>query len=102
VRPISFFRIPLYASGEKTVKAPIFVNDVSNAIYAAIREPMSVGQTYEIYGPERYKLRELIEYCLRYMRRKKKKIILFITKKEKFLNKILHLEKWYAINPSLC
>ncbi|CAF3926040.1 unnamed protein product, partial [Rotaria sp. Silwood1] len=50
VRPLSFLRVPLYASGEKTVKAPIFVNDVSNAIYAAIREPMSVGQTYEIYG----------------------------------------------------
>jgi hypothetical protein len=26
------------------------VNDVSNAVYAAIREPMSIGQTYEIYG----------------------------------------------------
>ncbi|UJR31407.1 hypothetical protein I4U23_018900 [Adineta vaga] len=70
VRPFSFLRVPLYASGEKTVKAPIYVTDVSNAIYAAIREPMSVGQTYEIYGPERYQLRELIEYCLRYMRRK--------------------------------
>jgi nucleoside-diphosphate-sugar epimerase len=70
VRPMSFLRVPLYASGEKTIKAPIFINDVSNAIYAAIREPMSIGQTYEIYGPERYKLRELIEYCLRYMRRK--------------------------------
>ena len=61
------------------------VNDVSNAVYAAIREPLSIGQTYEIYGsvipfesferhvlrsPERYQLRELIEYCLRYMRRK--------------------------------
>lgn len=70
VRPLSFSRVPLYASGEKTVKAPVFVNDVSNAIYAAIREPLSIGQTYEIYGPERYQLRELIEYCLRYMRRK--------------------------------
>jgi len=69
VRPVSFARVPLYASGEKTIKAPIYVTDVSNAIYAAIREPMSIGQTYEIYGPERYQLRELIEYCLRYMRR---------------------------------
>ncbi|CAF0967108.1 unnamed protein product [Adineta steineri] len=70
VRPLSYLRVPLYASGEKTVKAPVYVTDVSNAVYAAVREPMSVGQTYEIYGPERYQLRELIEYCLRYMRRK--------------------------------
>jgi len=66
VRPLSFLRVPLYASGDRTVKAPIYVrnylsyikiileifkvNDVSNAVYAAIREPMSIGQTYELYG----------------------------------------------------
>ena len=28
VRPISFYRVPLYASGERTVKAPIFVSEI--------------------------------------------------------------------------
>ena len=28
VRPLSFSRVPLYASGEKTVKAPVFVSVV--------------------------------------------------------------------------
>ena len=27
VRPLSFLRVPLYASGEKTIKAPIFVRN---------------------------------------------------------------------------
>ena len=30
VRPLSFFRVPLYASGEKTVKAPVYVSKQGN------------------------------------------------------------------------
>ncbi|CAF0907057.1 unnamed protein product [Didymodactylos carnosus] len=64
-----YYRFPLYGSGERTVKAPVHINDVARAIYAALRDPMSVGQTYEIYGPEHYKLRALLEFMLQYLRR---------------------------------
>jgi hypothetical protein len=33
VRPLSFLRVPLYASGERTVKAPIYVRNELNYVF---------------------------------------------------------------------
>ena len=42
--------MPLWAKGEKTVKAPVFFGDIGLAIANAMDMPQSKGVTYEAYG----------------------------------------------------
>ena len=42
--------------------APVFVGDVANAITAAIEDPETVGQSYNLCGPEVFTLQEIVQY----------------------------------------
>ena len=41
---------------------PVFVGDVADAFVAALTDPESIGQTYELGGPRVYTLHELVRY----------------------------------------
>ena len=43
-------RMPLWAKGESTIKAPVYFGDIGLAIANAIDMPQSKGVTYEAYG----------------------------------------------------
>lgn len=40
--------------------APVYVGDVVEAMRRALHDPASIGQTYELYGPEVFTLAELV------------------------------------------
>uniref|UniRef100_A0A1A7X9M3 NADH dehydrogenase [ubiquinone] 1 alpha subcomplex subunit 9, mitochondrial n=1 Tax=Iconisemion striatum TaxID=60296 RepID=A0A1A7X9M3_9TELE len=54
--------VPLIAMGTKTVKQPVHVVDVAQAIINAVKDPDANGKTYALVGPNRYVLRDLVEY----------------------------------------
>lgn len=45
--------------------APVFVGDVALAMLAALEDPHTVGQRYDLCGPHAYTLRQLVEYTAR-------------------------------------
>jgi len=67
----TFTWLPLWHRGEKTVKQPVYVGDVAQGVINALRDPESVGKTYDILGPKRYQLSELTDWFFRVMRRDK-------------------------------
>ncbi len=44
---------------------PVFVGDVADAVLAALHDPASIGQTYELGGPRAWSFRELLAYILK-------------------------------------
>ncbi|KAJ4452043.1 NADH dehydrogenase [ubiquinone] 1 alpha subcomplex subunit 9, mitochondrial [Periplaneta americana] len=64
--------IPLWQKGEHTVKQPVFVSDVATAIVNAIRDPDTVGKTYQAVGPKRYLLGDLVDWFFAIMRKDSK------------------------------
>jgi uncharacterized protein YbjT (DUF2867 family) len=42
--------VPLWQKGEQTVKQPVFVYDVAAAIVNAVKDPDTVGKTYQAVG----------------------------------------------------
>jgi len=44
---------------------PVHVGDVARATVAALDDPRTFGQTYQLCGPRVYTLRELVEYVVR-------------------------------------
>lgn len=46
--------------------APVYVGDVSEAFARALREPASVRQIYELYGPQVMTLGEIVRYTARH------------------------------------
>lgn len=42
--------------------APVYVGDVVKAFVKALEDPASIGQTYELYGPQVMTLREIVAY----------------------------------------
>lgn len=61
--------IPLIDGGMKTTKVPVYIADVAQAVVNAIREDDSIGQTFELVGPEEYYLFDVLDYTYRLMRR---------------------------------
>jgi len=61
--------VPLWYRGERTIKQPVYVSDVAQGVINAIRDPESAGKTYDILGPKRYQLGELVDWMFRVMRR---------------------------------
>jgi len=55
-RQLRYF--PLWYNGERTVKQPVHVSDVAQAIINAIRDPDSAGKVYQAVGPRRYQLKD--------------------------------------------
>lgn len=61
--------VPLIDGGMKTTKIPVYIADVAQAIVNAIHEDESIGQTFELVGPEQYYLFDILDYIYRLMRR---------------------------------
>ncbi|KAK7098176.1 NADH dehydrogenase [ubiquinone] 1 alpha subcomplex subunit 9, mitochondrial-like isoform X2 [Littorina saxatilis] len=81
--------IPLWKKGDATIKQPVYVQDVAQGVVNAIKDPMAVGQTYELVGPERYYLADLVDYFYRVMR--------FRNVKRSYLSPLFRM-KAYAMN----
>ncbi|XP_064599885.1 NADH dehydrogenase [ubiquinone] 1 alpha subcomplex subunit 9, mitochondrial-like [Liolophura sinensis] len=58
----------LWKKGRQTIKQPVFVSDVAAGVVAAIRDPSTAGKTFEIVGPHRYYLCDIIDYIYKLMR----------------------------------
>jgi NADH dehydrogenase len=58
-------------AGADTRFQPVFAGDVATAITRAVDGAVSGGQTYELGGPETRTLRELVEYTLAMIERKR-------------------------------
>ena len=58
--------LPLIGGGATRLQ-PVFVEDVAEAVAKILTDPGTVGQTYELAGPEVYTLRELVSMMLRFM-----------------------------------
>lgn len=56
--------MPMFLPGGYARFQPVWVNDVARAFVRALREPASIGQRYELVGPERTTLRELVRYVV--------------------------------------
>ncbi|KAL7731686.1 hypothetical protein ACLKA6_000974 [Drosophila palustris] len=67
-----FRSMPLWRKGECTVKQPVFVSDVAQAIVNAAKDPDSAGRIYQAVGPKRYQLSELVDWFHRLMRKDEK------------------------------
>lgn len=46
----------------ETPYAPVFVEDVARAMTAAVADSATFGQRYDLCGPRRYSLRQLVDY----------------------------------------
>lgn len=62
--------LPLLGGG-KTRFQPIYVDDVADAIMAALQQDTAKGETFEIGGPEVYSFEELLRYLLQVTGRKR-------------------------------
>ena len=57
-------RLPVLLLGSPNVKfQPAFVKDVAHAFAASLTAPYTFGQHYDLCGPQRYSLRQLVEYA---------------------------------------
>jgi len=45
--------------------APVFVGDVVEAFSRSLRDGRTVGEVYELYGPEVFSLRQIVQMCAR-------------------------------------
>jgi len=61
-------RIPLVGSGWDTMKLPVYSIDVAKGVAAIALNADTAGKTFELYGPEEYHLREIVEYVFRQIR----------------------------------
>jgi NADH dehydrogenase len=62
--------VPVIGGG-RTRFQPVFVGDVAEAIVKAVADPSTHGRTYELGGPAVYTFRELMEYMLATVRRRR-------------------------------
>ena len=67
----AFAPLPLLIGGGETKFQPVYVDDVADAVCAALENPSARGETYELGGPRIYSFRELLEFTLdaAYLRR---------------------------------
>ncbi|WP_306251788.1 complex I NDUFA9 subunit family protein [Parvularcula sp. IMCC14364] len=62
--------LPLIGGG-KTRFQPVYVDDVADSVCAAFENPSASGKTYELGGPGVYSFRELMEYMLKVIGRRR-------------------------------
>ena len=67
-----FRAMPLWMKGEQTIKQPVYVSDVAQAIMNCVKDPDTAGQVYQAVGPKRYLLSELVDWFHRLMRKDEK------------------------------
>jgi len=58
-------RVPLVGSGWDTLKRPVYIRDIAKGLRALAMDPSAAGKVFELYGPEEYHLREIVEYVYR-------------------------------------
>lgn len=58
------YGVDFFGSGGPTFQ-PVYVGDVAEAIVRAVTEPKLAGKIYELGGPRRYTLKEVLELILR-------------------------------------
>ncbi|XP_055383590.1 NADH dehydrogenase [ubiquinone] 1 alpha subcomplex subunit 9, mitochondrial [Condylostylus longicornis] len=64
--------MPLWYKGERTIKQPVCVSDVAQAIVNCCKDPDTAGKVYQAVGPKRYLLSELVDWFHRVMRKDEK------------------------------
>jgi NADH dehydrogenase len=62
--------LPLIDGGETRFQ-PVYVDDVARAVILGLTEKETAGRTYELGGPDVYTFRELLEYLLQQLHRKR-------------------------------
>ncbi|XP_055855019.1 NADH dehydrogenase [ubiquinone] 1 alpha subcomplex subunit 9, mitochondrial [Episyrphus balteatus] len=67
-----FRAFPLWHKGERTVKQPVYVSDIAQAILNCARDPDTAGKVYQAVGPKRYLLSDLVDWFHRVMRKDEK------------------------------
>lgn len=50
-------------AGAQTRFAPVWVEDVARAVSASLLRPETIGRTFDLCGPNSYRLRELVAYA---------------------------------------
>lgn len=60
----AFFPLPLLIGGGATKFQPVYVDDVADAVCAALERPTAAGRIYELGGPRVYTFRQLLEFVL--------------------------------------
>lgn len=63
VRTENGFALDLFGSGGPTFQ-PVYVGDVADAVYRAATTPGAAGKTFELGGPRRYSMKEVMETVL--------------------------------------
>ncbi len=61
----AFAPLPILIGGGATKFQPVYVDDVADAVCAALERPESRGRIYELGGPRTYTFRQLLEYMMR-------------------------------------
>lgn len=51
--------------------APVYIGDVVGAFERALKDKQTIGQTYELYGPDTMTLEEIVRYTARHLRLKR-------------------------------
>ncbi len=59
-----FAPLPLLFGGGATKFQPVYVDDVADAVCAALEKKEAAGRTYELGGPRVYTFRQLLEFVL--------------------------------------
>ena len=62
--------LPLIGMG-KTRFQPVYVDDVADAVAACLEQPQAAGRVFELGGPNVYSFKELLEYTLKIIERKR-------------------------------
>ncbi len=62
--------LPLIGGG-RTRFQPVYVGDVAEAVIAGLERPEAPGRTYELGGPQTYTFRELMQYLLEVLGRRR-------------------------------
>lgn len=65
--------LPVIGSGQSKLQ-PVPVSDVATCFARALTEPKSIGQTYDLCGPEPLSLEEILDAILQVMRKKRLKL----------------------------
>jgi nucleoside-diphosphate-sugar epimerase len=58
---------PFVLPGANAMFQPVYVGDVASAFVAALSDKTTIGERYELVGPTRYSLRELVRYAMTLM-----------------------------------
>lgn len=61
----AFLPLPLLIGGGKTKFQPVYVDDVADAVCAALERPEARGRIYELGGPRTYTFRQLLDFVMR-------------------------------------